>query len=72
MAKQKNTDDEATPGRIAQIRMVAGLVHKSNPRALPIVIGSGLAVLVVLVVVGQLIGQAALLIPLGVRGGNLR
>ena len=71
MAKQKNTDDEATPGRIAQIRMVAGLVHKSNPRALPIVIGSGLAVLVVLVVVGLLIGQAALLIPLGVLGGIL-
>jgi hypothetical protein len=71
MAKQKNTDDEATPGRIAQIRMVAGLVHKSNPRALPIVIGSGLAVLVVLVVVGLLIGQGALLIPLGVLGGIL-
>jgi len=71
MAKDKNTDDEATPGRIAQIRMVAGLVHKSNPRALPIVIGSGLAVLVVLVVVGLLIGQAALLIPLGVLGGIL-
>jgi hypothetical protein len=71
MAKQKNTDDEATPGRIAQIRMVAGLVHKANPRALPIVIGSGLAVLVVLVVVGLLIGQGALLIPLGVLGGIL-
>ena len=71
MAKDKNTDDEATPGRIKQIRMVAGLVHKANPRALPIVIGSGLAVLVVLVVVGLLIGQAALLIPLGVLGGIL-
>jgi hypothetical protein len=71
MAKQTNTDDEAAPGRIQQIRMVAGLVHKANPRALPIVIGSGLAVLVVLVVVGLLIGQAAYLIPLGVLGGIL-
>ncbi len=71
MAKQKNTDDEATPGRIAQIRMVAGLVHKANPRALPIVIGSGLAVLVVLVVVGLLTGLAGYLIPLGVLGGIL-
>jgi hypothetical protein len=71
MAKDKNTDDEATPGRIAQIRMVAGLVHKSNPRALPIVIGSGLAVLVVLVVVGLLTGLAGYLIPLGVLGGIL-
>ena len=69
MAKQKNADDEATPGRIAQIRMVAGLVHKANPRALPIVIGSGLAVLVVLVVVGLLTGLAGYLIPLGVLGG---
>ena len=69
MAKDKNTDDEATPGRIAQIRMVAGLVHKANPRALPIVIGSGVAVLVVLVVVGLLTGLAGFLIPLGVLGG---
>jgi hypothetical protein len=69
MAKDKNTDDEATPGRIAQIRMVAGLVHKANPRALPIVFGSGLAVLVVLVVVGLLTGLAGYLIPLGVLGG---
>ena len=69
MAKQKNADDEATPGRIAQIRMVAGLVHKANPRALPIVIGSGVAVLVVLVVVGLLTGLAGFLIPLGVLGG---
>jgi hypothetical protein len=69
MAKDKNTDDEATPGRIAQIRMVAGLVHKANPRALPIVFGSGLAVLVVLVVVGLLTGLAGYLIPLGVIGG---
>jgi hypothetical protein len=69
MAKDKNTDDEATPGRIAQIRMVAGLVHKANPRALPIVIGSGVAVLVVLVVVGLLTGLGGYLIPLGVLGG---
>ena len=69
MAKDKNTDDEATPGRIAQIRMVAGLVRKANPRALPIVIGSGVAVLVVLVVVGLLTGLGGYLIPLGVLGG---
>jgi hypothetical protein len=49
--------------------MVAGLVHKANPRALPIVFGSGLAVLVVLVVVGLLTGLAGYLIPLGVLGG---
>jgi hypothetical protein len=71
MAKQKNADDEATPGRIKQIRMVAGLVHKANPRALPIVIGSGLGVLVVLVVVGLLTALGGFLIPLGVLLGIL-
>jgi hypothetical protein len=71
MAKRKNADGEELPGRIQQIRMVAGLVHKANPRALPIVIGSGLAVLVVLVVVGLLTGLAGLLIPLGILLGVL-
>ena len=72
MAKQKNDDDDqATPGRIKQIRMVAGLVHKANPRALPIVVGSGLGVLVVLVVVGLLTGLGGFLIPLGVLAGIL-
>ncbi len=71
MAKQKNSDDEATPGRIQQFRMVAGLVHKANPKALPIVIGSGLGVLVVLVIVGLLTGLGGFLIPLGVLLGIL-
>jgi len=63
--------DLANAGRLKQIRMVAGLVHKSNPKAMPIVIGSGLATLVILVVVGLLTGLAALLIPLGVLLGLL-
>ena len=71
MAKRKNADGEELPGRIQQIRMVAGLVHKANPRALPIVIGSGLAVLVVLVVVGLLTRLAGEFIPLGVLLGIL-
>ena len=33
--------DMANAGRLKQIRMVAGLVRRSNPRALPIVFGSG-------------------------------
>ncbi|HLH57828.1 MAG TPA: DUF4191 domain-containing protein [Streptosporangiaceae bacterium] len=67
MAK-KNDDGEATPGRIAQIRMVAGLVHKANPRALPIVIGSGVVILVVLIVVAVLTGFS-FLIPLAILLG---
>jgi hypothetical protein len=71
MAKQRYADDEATPGRIQQMRMVAGLVHKANPKALPIVIGSGLGVMVVLIVVGLLTGLSGFLIPLGVLLGIL-
>jgi hypothetical protein len=63
--------DMANAGRLKQIRMVAGLVHRSNPRAMPIVLGSGLGVLAVLVVVGLLTGLAPLLIPLGVILGLL-
>jgi hypothetical protein len=71
MAKRKNADGEELPGRIQQIRMVAGLVHKANPRALPIVIGSGVAILVIFIVVGLLTGLGGLLIPLGVLLGIL-
>jgi hypothetical protein len=61
----------ANAGRLKQIRMIAGLVRRSNPRAMPIIIGSGLGILVVLVVVGLLTGLAYLLIPLGVLLGLL-
>jgi hypothetical protein len=61
----------ANAGRLKQIRMVAGLVHRSNPKAMPIVIGSGLGILAVLVIVGLLTGLEVLLIPLGVLLGLL-
>jgi hypothetical protein len=64
-------DDLSNAGRLKQIRMVAGLVHKANPKAMPIVIGAGLGTLVVLVIVGLVTGLAALLIPLGVLLGVL-
>ena len=64
-------EDLAKAGRLKQIRIVAGLVHKSNPKAMPIVIGSGLGILVIFVVVGLLTGLAWLLIPLGVLLGLL-
>ena len=37
--------DPASAGRLRQIGMVAGIIRKSDPKALPIVIGSGVAVL---------------------------
>ncbi len=63
--------DLAGAGRLKQIRMVAGLVHRSNPRAMPIILGSGLGTMVILIVVGLLTGLAAFLIPLGVLLGVL-
>jgi len=62
--------DPASAGRLKQIRMVAGIIRKSDPRALPIVIGSGVAVLVIAIGVGLLTGSAPLLIPLGVLAGG--
>jgi hypothetical protein len=67
----ETAEDLAKAGRLKQIRMVAGLVHKSNPKAMPIVLGSGLGVLVVFVLVGLFTGLAPLLIPLGVLLGVL-
>jgi hypothetical protein len=61
----------ANAGRLKQIRMVAGLIRKSDPKAMPIIIGSGLGVLAILVIVGFVIGMAPFLIPLGVLLGLL-
>ena len=64
-------EDPAKAGRLKQIRMVAGMVHKSNPKAMPIVLGSGLATLVILVVIGFFTGLLAIFIPLGILLGLL-
>ena len=68
-ANRKDATDPASAGRIKQIRMVAGIIRKSNPRALPLVALAGLGVIAVFVIVGLLTGLAALLIPLGVAAG---
>jgi hypothetical protein len=61
--------DPASAGRLKQIGMVAGFIRKNDPKALPIVIGSGVGVVVVFVLVGLLTGLGPLLIPLGVLLG---
>jgi len=58
-------------GRLKQIRMVGKLLNQQNKRALPIVFGSAVGVIVVFVVIGLLTGLLALLIPLGVVFGVL-
>ena len=70
-ANRKDDTDPASAGRIKQIRMVAGIIRKSDPRALPIVAGAGIGVIAIFVIVGLLTGLAALLIPLGVPAGLL-
>jgi hypothetical protein len=70
-AAKKAKGDPQAPGRIKQIRMVAGIVRKTNPKALPIVVGSGLGIIAVFVIVGLLTGLGSFLIPLGVLAGVL-
>src|SRR5256885_9084036 len=71
VATPKDAADPAAAGRIKQIRMVAGIIRKSNPRALPIVALAGVGVLAVFVVVGLLTGLLPLLLPLGLLGGAM-
>jgi hypothetical protein len=58
-----------TPGRIKQIRLVAGIVHKENPKALPIVALTGIGVIALFVILGLVLDLAPFLIPLGVLIG---
>ncbi len=70
-AQASNPDDPASMGRIKQIRLVAGLVRKQNPKALPLVALAGVGILAVFVVLGLVIGPIWGFIPLGVLVGLL-
>jgi Domain of unknown function (DUF4191) len=63
---KKAARDPASPGRLKQIGMVAGIIRKANPRALPIVAATGIGIIAIAVVVGLLTGTAPFVIPLGV------
>lgn len=67
--KPGNQQDPASMGRLQQLKFVAGMVRRANPRALPVVALAGVGVLAVCVVIGLLTGLLALLIPLGVFAG---
>jgi hypothetical protein len=66
---QYSAEELEKAGRLKQIRMVAKLVNRQNKKALPIVFGSAVGVIVVFVVLGLVTGLLALLIPLGVLLG---
>jgi Domain of unknown function (DUF4191) len=68
-ANRKDSDDPASAGRIKQIRMVAGIIRRSNPRALPLVALAGLGVIALFVIAGLIFGLLPLLIPLGLATG---
>ena len=71
MVNRDPAEDIAKAGRLKQIRIVAGLVNKQNPKALPIVAGSAIGIIAVFVIVGLVTGLLGLLIPLGVLLGLL-
>ena len=68
-ANRKGDADPAAAGRIKQIRMVAGIIRKSNPRALPLIALAGVGVLAVFVIVGLFTGLVGFLTPLGLLFG---
>jgi Domain of unknown function (DUF4191) len=71
VGSKKAAADAAGPGRLKQVGMVAGIIRKANPKALPIVAATAIGIIAVGVVVGLLTGTAAFLIPLGVLVGLL-
>jgi len=58
-------------GRIKQLRMVAGIVHKRDPKALPLVGLAALGVAAVILVIGYFVGLIWAFIPLAILGGFL-
>ncbi|WP_214110304.1 DUF4191 domain-containing protein [Acrocarpospora catenulata] len=58
--------DPANPGRIKQIRMVAQIIKKANPKGMPIVYGSVVGVLVLAVVLGLLLNSVVYAVILGI------
>jgi hypothetical protein len=66
-----SAEDLANAGRLKQMRMVARLVNQQNRKALPIIAGTVVGVIVLFVLIGLLTGLAAFLIPLGVLLGLL-
>jgi Domain of unknown function (DUF4191) len=69
-ASKKTAAGAESAGRLKQIGMVAGIVRKANPKALPIVFGIAIAIIAIVVVVA-LATDLVFLIPLGVLLGLL-
>jgi len=68
---QYSAEDLQNAGRLKQIRMVAKLVNQQDKKALPIIFGSAVGIIVVFVLIGLLTGLLAIMIPVGVLFGVL-
>jgi len=66
-----SAEDLAKAGRFKQLRMAAGMLNQQNRKAMPIIFGSVVGVIALLVLVGLFTGTAPFLIPLGVLLGLL-
>lgn len=71
MARKKQQRDPNQPGRIKQLRMVAGFLHKNSPRALPMVALAALGTLAIFLVIAFVTGTLLYTIPLGVLSAVL-
>ena len=70
-ADAQNPADPASMGRIKQIRMVAGIIRKQDPRALPLVALAGVGIAAVILVIGYFLGLIYAFIPLAIVAGAL-
>jgi hypothetical protein len=69
--RTQTPDDIASMGRLKQIRMVAGIVHKGNRKAMPILAATGVGIAGIVILVGFFIGLLYPFIPLGILLGLL-
>jgi Domain of unknown function (DUF4191) len=67
--QSSNPTDPSEMGRIKQIRMVAGIIRKQNPKALPICAAAALGTAAVLIVIGLFTGLIYGFIPLAILAG---
>ncbi|GAA0415060.1 membrane protein [Acrocarpospora corrugata] len=58
--------DPASPGRIKQLRMVAQIIKKANPKGMPIVYATAVGVLALAVVIGLLTNSLIYALILGI------
>jgi len=70
-AEPENPADPSSMGRIKQLRMVAGIVHKQDPKSLWLVALAGVGVAAVVIVIGYFVGLIYAFIPIGILLGAM-